>query len=193
VSKQFKVKICRTCSVVFQPTGPSAKFCSKKCRLGTAFCESCSTEFIKRHTQGLKDAKDNKYCSYVCRWQAVRSRDEYGRYLNSEGYIVLNKNYSKKPPSRGLNDNGYVRINLRKEGRVLEHRYVMEQALGRELHPDETVHHINGVKTDNRLENLELWASKHPRGQRTDDLIAWALDILARYAPSELTTNSEAR
>lgn len=66
-------------------------------------------------------------------------------------------------------------------GWSLQHRVVMESAIGRALHPDETVHHINGVKDDNRLENLELWASHHPPGQRVEDLLAWADEIEARY------------
>ena len=57
----------------------------------------------------------------------------------------------------------------------------MERMLGRPLAADETVHHRNGVRSDNRPENLELWVSSHPNGSRVSDLVAFAKDILARY------------
>lgn len=62
----------------------------------------------------------------------------------------------------------------------------MEQQLGRNLLPEETVHHINGVRADNRPENLELWSSSHPSGQRVSDKVEWALEMLALYAPDRI-------
>lgn len=66
---------------------------------------------------------------------------------------------------------------------IREHRYVMEQHLGRKLRPGENVHHKNGNRQDNRLENLELWITRQPYGQRVEDRVADALDLLHQYAP----------
>ena len=65
----------------------------------------------------------------------------------------------------------------------LEHRHVLELRLGRKLLPNENVHHVNGLRDDNRLENLELWVKSQCKGQRVADKLAWAKEILRIYGP----------
>lgn len=106
-------------------------------------------------------------------------------------YYRVKRNGEPGPAERmdasgyGESIDGYRRI-VHNGARVLEHRAIMEEHLGRPLLPDENVHHINGVRNDNRLENLELWSTSQPPGQRIEDKVAWAVELLKQYKPEAL-------
>lgn len=90
-------------------------------------------------------------------------------FVNADGYVMI---WCPDHPDVYLPSN-----------RLPEHRLVMEQMLGRRLLPGENVHHKNGVRHDNRETNLELWITQQPKGQRVQDLLDWAREIMERYEP----------
>jgi hypothetical protein len=118
-------------------------------------CEHCGKPFQdRRHGSATRI-----FCSRRCANRARASFSRSGRPNTGE------------PGNRFFIDkkSGYA---ISHDGRkpVMQHRLVMEQMLGRKLRPHETVHHKNGIRHDNRPENLELWSSRHGRGQRVADL-----------------------
>jgi len=95
-----------------------------------------------------------------------------------------------------VDKNGYRMVsrkdhpNASEAGVLAEHRLVMSETLARPLFPGENVHHVNGVRDDNRPENLELWVSYQPSGQRPADLLEWAHEIIRRYGDDPCTSCS---
>lgn len=142
--KDLKCKLCYR--VVYVP----------KYRLKTfGFCSvSCSARFNyeKLAPKMIQGAKNRIYHQNDCscfRCRSMKGEDHYnwrgGRQKHGDGYIQLYK------PDHPSSD---------KRGRIMEHRYVMEVYLGRVLDKDEHIHHLNGDKTDNRIENLKIMSNK---------------------------------
>lgn len=100
-------------------------------------------------------------------------RGGYG--IDKQGYVRINRTLAQELyPDATLGNGPQLQI----------HRVVMSHHLKRPLYKDESVHHKNGIKTDYSIDNLELRARYHGKGQSVDDLRAWAIEILRRYATS---------
>ena len=159
-------KYCHICKKKFSvfPSTSFQRFCSLKCmgkyrsltyvgkhhpmwRRITKNCVICSKQFVCKRAYRTTRKTCSRSCVKIyfrniflreksCRWKG-------GRKVRKRGYI------SVLCPSHPYANDGYI----------LEHRIIMEKKLKRILKPTEVVHHINGNKHDNRIENLQLFAS----------------------------------
>lgn len=129
-----------------------SKCFEKKKIIGLGLCSPCYHMQYRRKKMGID----------VNTPRLVGKRNS-GHICKKDGYKLV-----YKPLNENSNKNGIIR----------EHRYIMQQYIGRPLRPSETVHHVNGIRTDNRIENLELWDSSHPPGQRVEDKIQWCIEFL---------------
>lgn len=118
--------------------------------------ESTISERCARARSAAKKGKQS------CNWKG-------GRITEKTGYISIWK--PEHPNAKGGRNKSYV----------LEHRMVMSDFLGRALLRTEQVHHRNGDRADNRIENLELWSTSQPAGQRIEDKLKWAKEFIKLY------------
>lgn len=140
---------CARCDKAFQPTSNRSKFCSLECKLGMATCEECGKEFRKKkHTAA-------RFCSRKCFGDGMAPIGSV-RPHGSAGYMII------KVPEETPGSKVHYGPNHRRW--MFEHRYVMQQKLGRPLEGKEQVHHINGNKADNHPDNLTLKDGAHGSG-----------------------------
>jgi hypothetical protein len=139
---------CQGCGKTFTPTSRRNWYCSKECKRDRGICPVCGTEFRGKPSAG------KRFCSKECyyEWKVPTGTV----IAATAGYRQIK--VPKDTPGSKMSGN--------RSGRwMLEHRYVMQQVLGRPLEAHEHVHHKNGDRADNRPENLELWKSKNGRRQ----------------------------
>ena len=248
---EHEKKACAVCGKGFKPTSGRSRYCSDRCKFGTATCDICGKEFVlNKNVSGrfcslrcwYAAPKERIYedrtclqcgkvfrpgtatqlrCSEVCRILGLRKPRKYTHCLNCGKEIRASANRKTKFCSRkcALSKNshrgiphaelghvssascGYMRVKVGKDypgannmGWIAQHRYIMQEHLGRNLDPREFVHHKNGNRADNHIENLELWTLDHHKdlpGIRLTDHILDEFGMLDRKVKKQMLRKLE--
>jgi hypothetical protein len=171
----------------------SGKLCAiESCHMPAKSTGLCIHHYERKrmygHPLGKRQKKTGQPCSVpkcdgktVAKGLCLKHYARVKRHGSADGF----SDWFKQRDEKKLDRNGYVLVydpqhpNKKKGGRVLEHRKIMSDYLGRKLERHENVHHKNGDKTDNELRNLELWSSSQPSGQRVTDKAKWCIEFLS--------------
>ena len=102
------------------------------------------------------------------------------------GWAGQERRYRAPVGATRIESSGYIQEKTEDGRWLFQHRLIYQRALGRQLLPEEAVHHINGDRADNRPENLELWTRSQPSGQRVSDILQWAHRIIELYDGKQL-------
>lgn len=185
----------------------TCKNCFKKYNYPGFYCHWCSQKRREEKRMGIPCKGCNKIKGisnktfHLCKYCYEKKREEddpiykekkrIGKFKSrrrSRGQDPEAPLMKRKSGEGHLTKSGYFQITkvghpncTSKMGRISEHTYLMSEYLGRPLRKGESVHHKNGIRSDNRIENLELWHKGQPAGQRVPDKIKWAKEFLEFY------------
>lgn len=155
--------------------GPQGNGWRSRANVIKCIATGCGKQFPRLPWIGTK-SRSGPFCSTSCKSKSQLNhrgahKGEAHHFWRGGRQIIDGYVYLYRPDHPTANSNGFI----------AEHRLIMESAIGRLLRPEETVHHKYGVRDDNDPDRLELWSSNHPKGQRVEDLVRWAREILALY------------
>lgn len=184
-------KLCDVCNLSHERK--VAKTCEKcvKKRISDKYCEKnrdklreSSKEFRENNR---KLAQERSKASRLKKLEHYKQKTRE-RYRIVHGQPIDKPSTKKKAGEGNIDAQGYKTITKRghpnqmdAKGRIREHVFIMSEHLGRPMKKGENIHHLNGDRLDNRIENLELWTRPQPPGQRVEDKIKWGIEFLTGY------------
>ena len=184
VREKRETRECPVCKKQFWSRSPKQKTCSRECgtaltRRGSKTCVVCGKEFSSKRSTQITCSSE---CSGIRRrLPRITNCERCGKEIEFNKYRhqrFCSEECRRVPVGeKRLDSNGYVLVKVGKDyrgadhrGWILEHRYIAEQNFGALLDTD-TIHHINGDRTDNRIENLEVRHGRHGKGVRLSDTL----------------------
>lgn len=190
-------KICKQCHKGFELGHPKKIFCNNNCNKKFWDIEHQRQRKIALNTRSIvlnncrlcqqqcKNFERSDPLCKPCKLKVLR-RKEMNKSIKTED--ILREDFDRKNRKVAhLDKYGYVMVpglghpNSEKGGRIREHILIVSNFLRRPLFEHENIHHKNGVRDDNRIENLELWSTSQPSGQRVEDKIQWCKEFLKQY------------
>lgn len=189
------MKICIHCNVEFEERTKHSKYCSKKCSQKASWIKrkeklDSDPNIRKMDNENKKNWKKKYYSENEDKRLERKSRENITRKARRKGIKCDPLDKCRKKPwnarNKYVSKHGYIIIynnheNSWTNGGIFEHVYVMSEHLGRPLRKGENVHHKNGIRDDNRIENLELWSKSQPPGQRVEDKLKWCKEYIEQY------------